>query len=91
MDFFIKEIALESDRNGLSSQSCVRVQLWDIAGQDRSKKVNRVSQKIMLHFPPADLLTQLSPVVPSLRHGHRAESRGESYDCACIHLDVIVA
>lgn len=46
VDFFIKEITLDNGRNGPSSASSVRVQLWDIAGQDRAKKVNRVSERV---------------------------------------------
>ncbi|CAM9641098.1 unnamed protein product [Pylaiella littoralis] len=42
VDFFIKEVALDNGRSGSSSATTVRVQLWDIAGQDRAKKVNRV-------------------------------------------------
>eukprot|EP00904_Undaria_pinnatifida_P004910 jgi/Undpi1/1549/HiC_scaffold_11.g04939.m1 len=41
VDFFLKDIALEGG-HGESPAETVRVQLWDIAGQDRSKKVNRV-------------------------------------------------
>lgn len=45
VDFFLKEVALEGDRGEPFSPQAeaVRVQLWDIAGQDRAKKINRVS------------------------------------------------
>lgn len=43
VDFFLKDIALESDHGESSPAETVRVQLWDIAGQDRAKKINRVS------------------------------------------------
>ena len=46
VDFFLKDIALEGG-HGESPAETVRVQLWDIAGQDRSKKVNRVSKGAM--------------------------------------------
>ncbi|CAM9896328.1 unnamed protein product [Scytosiphon promiscuus] len=42
VDFFIKEVALESCQSTSNPGSTVRVQLWDIAGQDRAKRVNRV-------------------------------------------------
>ncbi|CAM9544748.1 unnamed protein product, partial [Hapterophycus canaliculatus] len=42
VDFFIKEVALENGQTIASPGSTVRVQLWDIAGQDRANKVNRV-------------------------------------------------
>lgn len=58
IDFFIKEIALESGRSGSPSDSCVRVQLWDIAGQDRSKKVNRVRGKITPKFDGSSPIVQ---------------------------------
>lgn len=54
VDFFLKDIALESDLGESSPEEAVRVQLWDIAGQDRAKKVNRVSMGSVLYvFTPA--------------------------------------
>lgn len=45
VDFFVKEIALEAPDGGdAAAANTVRVQLWDIAGQDRAKKMNRVRQ-----------------------------------------------
>lgn len=49
VDFFIKEFVLENGPSISSPGSVVRVQLWDIAGQDRAKKVNRVSELHMSH------------------------------------------
>ena len=43
VDFFLKEVILENDRGESSPAEAVRVQLWDIAGQDRAKKMHRVS------------------------------------------------
>lgn len=43
VDFFLKEIPIDACRG--ATVHTVRVQLWDIAGQDRSKKVNRVYYK----------------------------------------------
>lgn len=41
VDFFLKEIAVDASRG--ATVHTVHVQLWDMAGQDRSKKINRVS------------------------------------------------
>ncbi|CBJ31636.1 Rab32C, RAB family GTPase [Ectocarpus siliculosus] len=41
VDFFIKEVALNGDQSESFPGTTVRVQLWDIAGQDRARKMNR--------------------------------------------------
>ncbi|CAM9881974.1 unnamed protein product, partial [Sphacelaria rigidula] len=43
VDFFLKEIAVDASRG--ATVHTVHVQLWDMAGQDRSKKINRVYYK----------------------------------------------
>lgn len=54
VEFFVKEVALEGGERTGGAATTVRVQLWDIAGQDRAKKLNRVGfvRRIKTFFLP---------------------------------------